>query len=324
MLFGFVAMVGWASAQRTALPLTLVSDVPLPGPTNRFDYASLDRSTNRLYLAHMDADELLTFDVSRRTVIRRTSAAGVHGVISVPAIHRLYATATDDHALLTIDSRSGRVLRTAPAGEYPDGLAYDPRNRKVFVSDESGGADLVFSAAGRRIGTVVLGGEAGNTKYDDGSGRIVVAVQTHNQLAVINPRSNKIVRRVDLRGCDHPHGLQVDSFRRLLFVACDGNARLLTLDLKYEMQRTGIATVGESPDVLAFDPGRRLLYVAAESGDVAMFAEHGRRLVKLGEAKLADSAHTVAVDPRTHLVYFPLEHGSGDRPELRIMAPRRR
>jgi hypothetical protein len=55
-----------------------------------------------------------------------------------------------------------------------------------------------------------------------------------------------------------------------------------------------------------------------------MFAEHGRRLVKLGQAKLADNAHTVAVDPHTHLVYFPLEQGSGDRPELRIMAPTRR
>ena len=85
----------------------------------------------------------------------------------------------------------------------------------------------------------------------------------------------------------------MDSPRRLLFVACDGNARLLTLDLR-RMQRIGAATVGESPDVLAFDPVRRLLYVAAESGDVAMFTEQGRRLVKLGQAKLADNAHTVA------------------------------
>ena len=54
-----------------------------------------------------------------------------------------------------------------------------------------------------------------------------------------------------------------------------------------------------------------------------MFTEQGRRLVKLGQAKLADNAHTVAVDPRTHLVYFRLEHGSGDGPELRIMAPTR-
>lgn len=321
---GLVATVAWASAKSSAsLPLKLVANVPLPGPTNRFDYTSFDPTTSRLYLAHMDAGELLTFDVRHRRVIETTPAPGVHGVISVPTIHRVYATATDHHALLTIDSRSSRVLKTAPAGEYPDGLAYDPTNRKVFVSDESGGVDSVFSAAGRRIGTVALGGEAGNTKYDDGSRRIIIAVQTRNQLAVINPRSNKVVQRANLPGCDHPHGLQVDSPRRLLFVACDGNARLLTLDLRNHMQRIGSTTVGEGPDVLAFDPKRQLLYVAAESGDVAMFAEHGRRLVKLGQAKVADNAHTVAVDPHTHLVYFPLEQGSDDRPELRIMAPTR-
>ena len=124
------------------------------------------------------------------------------------------------------------------------------------------------------------------------------------------------VPRSHLAGCDHPHGLYVDAPRRLAFVACDGNARLFTLDLE-RLRPTGVQTVGESPDVLAFDPGLRRLYVAAESGEVAVFSERGRRLVKLGQALLADEAHTVAVDPRTHLVYFPLEGG----PVLRVMRP---
>jgi len=303
-------------------PLDVVGNVPLPGPSNRFDYTSLDPTTNRLYLAHMDADELLVFDVRRRRVVETIRAPGVHGVIAVPAIHRVYATATDDRQLLTIDARTGRVLRRAPAGDYPDGLAYAPRERRVFVSDESGGVDSVFDADGRRIATVSLGGEAGNTTYDEGSGRILVAVQTRNQLAVVDPRSTRVVRRVDLAGCDHPHGVRVDAPRRLAFVACDGNARLLTLDLE-RLRVIGRATVGDGPDVLAFDPRLRRLYVAAESGEVAVFAERGRQLRKLGQWKLADNAHTVAVDPRTHLVYFPLERGRRGAPELRITAPSR-
>jgi DNA-binding beta-propeller fold protein YncE len=81
------------------------------------------------------------------------------------------------------------------------------------------------------------------------------------------------------------------------------------------------ASVGRSPDVLAFDPVRGRLYVAAESGEVAVFAERGRSLAKLGQAKVADEAHSVAVDPRTQLVYFPLESGSSGRPSLLIMRP---
>jgi DNA-binding beta-propeller fold protein YncE len=131
------------------------------------------------------------------------------------------------------------------------------------------------------------------------------------------------VHRIALPGCDHDHGLNVDAQRRLAFVACDGNAKLLTLDLK-RMTVTGTADVGDSPDVLAFDRSLRRLYVAAESGEVAVFAEHGRRLVKLGQAKLAPNAHTVAVDSRTHLVYFPLEPGSNGKPQLLVMKPRQR
>ena len=305
-------------SDESPLPLRQVASVHLPGAANRFDYQSLDPTTNRLWLAHMNAGELLAFDVRRRRVVKTIDAPGVHGVIAVPAVHRVYATATDDHELLTIDSRTGRVLEHAPAGDYPDGLAYDPVERRVFVSDENGGIETVFDRNGRRAGAVPLGGEAGNVQYDRGSGRIMVDVQTRDVVAVIDPRSRRIVRRIALPGCDHPHGLLVDSPRRLAFVACAGNARLVTLDLK-TMRPVATDGIGDGPDVLAFDTSLRRLYVAGEGGEVAVFAERGRRLHKLGQAKLADNAHTVAVDPRTHLVYFPLEDG----PELRIMAPTR-
>jgi DNA-binding beta-propeller fold protein YncE len=185
------------SATARSLPLKLVANVPLPGPSNRFDYTSLDPTTNRLYIAHMDAGELLVFDTTKRRVIRTITA---------------------------------------------------------------------------------------------------------------------------LAGCNHDHGLLVDAPHRLAFVACDGNARLLTLDLT-RMKVTGSASVGASPDVLAFDTTLERLYVSSEIGDVTVLAERGRRLVKLGQSLLAPFAHTVAVDPRTHLVYFPLQSGSSGRPQLRIMAP---
>jgi DNA-binding beta-propeller fold protein YncE len=304
----------------SALPLKLVANVALPGPSNRFDYTSLDPTTSRLYIAHMNAGQLLVFDTNSRRVVRTIAAPGVHGVIAVPQLHRVYASATDARQLLTIDSRTGRVLTRAPAGTYPDGLVYDPAERHVFVSDESGGIEAVFDAAGHRIATVQLGGEAGNVQYDPGSGKVLADVQTRNQVAVIDPRSNRVVRRVALPGCDHSHGLYVDAPRRLAFVACDGNGQLLTLDL-ITMKVTGSMQVGTSPDVLAFDKSLRRLYVAAESGDVAIFAERGRKLTELGQGPLAPNAHTVAVDSATHLVYFPLQSGPAGRPQLRIMMP---
>jgi hypothetical protein len=53
----------------------------------------------------------------------------VHGVIAVPQLRRVYASATDAREVITLDSRTGKVIARAPAGQYPDGLAYDPVRR---------------------------------------------------------------------------------------------------------------------------------------------------------------------------------------------------
>src|SRR3954452_899554 len=108
------------------LPLKTVARVPLSGPSVRFDYTSIDPTTNRLWIAHMNASQLLAFDVRRRKIVKTLPAPGVHGVIAVPQLGRVFASATDARQALTIDAGSGSILARAPAGSYPDGLAYDP------------------------------------------------------------------------------------------------------------------------------------------------------------------------------------------------------
>jgi DNA-binding beta-propeller fold protein YncE len=304
----------------TALPLKTVATVKLPGGSSRLDYASIDSNRHRLYIAHLGGGLVIVFDTKNRRVVKTIPAPSAHGILAVPELGRVFASATGDHEVLTIDERTLKVIGSAPAGDYPDGIAWDPDTRHVYVSDESGGIETVLTAAGRRVATVQLDGEAGNVQYDSGSRRVLVDVQSRNDIAVIDPRTQRVVRRVGLSasGCQHDHGLLVDAPRRLAFVACDANALLLTLDLD-KLKVIGKATVGGSPDVLAFDTSLRRLYVSSESGEVAVFAERGHGLTKLGQSFLAPLAHTVAVDSTTHLVYFPLQIG----PVLRIMKPTR-
>jgi DNA-binding beta-propeller fold protein YncE len=314
------AAIGSISAASSGLPLQEVARVALSGPPVRFDYTNFDPSTGWLWISHMDADELLAFDTRTRKIVRTISVPGVHGVIAVPALGRVYASATNDRQVLTIDSRSGKILARAPAGEYPDGLAYDPAQKHVFVSDEAGGVETVISAWGKRIATIPLGGQAGNVQYDSRSGDVLADVQTRNQIAVIDPRTDRIIKRISVPHCVNDHSLYIDAAHRLAFVTCDGSATLLTLDLR-TMKFTSYADVGVAPDVLAYDPALRRLYVSAESGTVAVFVETAHAARRLGLAFLAHEAHTVAVDPATHLVYFPLEEGSTGEPQLLIMKP---
>jgi hypothetical protein len=49
-----------------------------------FDYQSIDPSQGRLYIAHMNADQLVVFDVKKREAVANLDGfANVHGVLAV-------------------------------------------------------------------------------------------------------------------------------------------------------------------------------------------------------------------------------------------------
>lgn len=300
-----------------ALPLRPVGEVALPGGGSRFDYASLDADRGLLFVAHLGASEVIEVDVHARHVVRVIpNVSQVHGALVVPAMHRVYATATGSNAMLTLDEDTGQVLHQSPTGKYPDGLAYDPRRNAVWTTNETGGSETVIDATtGTVRGSVDLGGEVGNVAYDPVGDQMLVDVQGHNELAVLNPATLAVIRRVALPGCDHDHGLALDPAERLAFVACDGNATLLTVDTN-TWTVTGTAPVGQEPDVLAYDPGARQLYVATESGWLTVLDERDRRLTVAGSDFLADNAHVVAVDPITHHSFYPVPAGASGQPSL--------
>ncbi|MFL5662443.1 MAG: YncE family protein [Ktedonobacteraceae bacterium] len=300
------------------LELGRVVDIPLAGGPTRFDYQSLDPQTGLLFIAHSGADMLTVFDTRAKRIIANISnIAHVHGVLAVAQLGRVYATDSDDNLVYVIDERTMHTVAKIQVGDGPDGLTYDPSTHRVFVSDEAGQNDAVIDTQTEKLVTMIsLGGEAGNTQYDPGSHHIFVAVQTLNQLVTIDPVTLHVINRSPLPGCDHDHGLNIDAPQRLAFVACDGNATLLMVDLQ-TMQVISSQSVGKNPDVLALDMGWHYLYIASESGVVTVFDEHGRTLRKVAEGFIAFDAHSVAVDQETHNLYLPLENVN-NQPFLRI------
>ncbi|HVS82965.1 MAG TPA: YncE family protein [Pyrinomonadaceae bacterium] len=303
------------------LALRTVRDVPLSGGATRFDYQSFDPNTGRLYIAHLGDGTMAVFDTNKETQVDEvTNLPRVHGILAVPELHRVYASATGSNELAVIDDGALQVIARAPAGDYPDGVAYASKANKIYVSDLHGKTDTVIDAkTNQRVTTIALGGGAGNTQYDSVSEHIFVTVHGQNELAEIDPNKDQVIGHYPLPGCSGSHGLYIDSEHRLAFVACEENAKLAVFDLEAK-KLTAIQSVGADPDVLAFDKGFGRLYVSAESGIITIFDERGRNLEKVSEGFFAPNAHSVAVDSRTHRVYFPLQNVGG-KPILRIALP---
>ncbi|WP_231611583.1 YncE family protein [Rhodococcus sp. CX] len=190
-----------------------VAQVELTGGPVRFDYTSLDSGRGLLFIAHMGAGEIVEVDVRSHQVVRTvTDVPDVHGVLAVPDKHRVYATATGRNQLVAFDEDTGEVLFTAPTGEYPDGLAYDPIRNTVWTTNEHAGTETVVDAdSGAVRATVDLGGEVSNVVYDPVIARMVVAVQGRGDLAEIDPAGYTVTDRIPIPGCDSPHGQVLDA-----------------------------------------------------------------------------------------------------------------
>ena len=76
---------GWSGPVRPALPapkagLKLVGEVVLPGPASRFDYQSVDPTTGRIYMNHMNAGRTVVFNAdSGRVITEIKGRSASHG-----------------------------------------------------------------------------------------------------------------------------------------------------------------------------------------------------------------------------------------------------
>src|SRR5689334_23704062 len=86
---------GSPTESATTLPLRTLRDIPLGGGATRFDYQSIDSDSGRLYIAHLGDNTLSVFDTQKEVVLGEVKTLSrVHGVLSVPELHRVFASAT--------------------------------------------------------------------------------------------------------------------------------------------------------------------------------------------------------------------------------------
>jgi DNA-binding beta-propeller fold protein YncE len=320
----------------------LVGDYPLGASVNRTDYESVDARERRLYIAKMGGGQLLVFDLDRNKLVAQLDGfPKVTGVLAVPELHKVYASVPGSgivgslfvglgmaglsrgHGEIVVrDTQTLKQRARLPGGVFPDGIAYDPENHRIFVSDELGSAiSAIDGKADKLISYIEVGGQVGNVRYDAVTRKIYVPVQSHNELIAIDPARLTVTARHVLIGCEHPHGFIVAPKGTTGYVACDENDRLLTVDLS-SGRILNKQPVAHDPDVLAIDPVSGRLYVATESGDLSTYDVAVPDAPKsLGDVFIAEDAHTLAVDPVTHRLYFALANLNG-RAALRVLAPK--
>lgn len=319
-----------------------IGDFPLGERTDRIDYESLDPTTGKLFIAKMGAGTLVVFDtVQNRVVQELPGFPKATGTLAVPQLHRLYVSvpgagllpsiavglgmvglSSGRGALAVLDTVDMHELARMPGGVFPDGITFDPRRSRVFVSDEFGGAVLAYDAAANQpLARIDTHGEVGNTRYDLVTDKIYAPIQSKNRMAVIDPATLRLLDSIPLPGGRHPHGLLIAPGAAIAYVACDGDDRLLTVDL-VSGKVLSVLPVAHDPDVLAVDDGLKRLYVAAESGVLETYdISKPTSPVSLGDVFIGEGAHTLAVDQVSHRLFLGLAD-IGGKAIMRVLVPK--
>jgi DNA-binding beta-propeller fold protein YncE len=146
--------------------LTEIGDFSLGAASDRMDYQSLDATTGRLYISQMGAGKLLVFDVTHKKLLSAIDGfPKTTGVLVVPDLHKVYSSvpgsgiirdisvglgmvglSSGGGKIAIVDTRTLQRVASVAGGLFPDGIAYDPKELRIFVSDELEGAIFVIDA----------------------------------------------------------------------------------------------------------------------------------------------------------------------------------
>ncbi len=290
------------------MALACVGFVPIPaGERPGFDHADVYQPSAagdpRLYVAHTGADRIEVIDCGTRTYLRALpDLPGVAGVL-VNSAHDLLFSADRACARVSIYRCSDEALLVrVPVGPHPNGLAYDPGRRRLFVLNlgdppGEGCTASVVSIDDLRVDTVPLPGRPRWAVYDPASDRVYVNVRAPAQIVVLGPTRPWLAAAFPVPAAG-PHGLALGNGR--LFCAAD-DGTLVALRTDTGAVEATLPLAGE-PDVIMRDAEHGRLYVAVGSPGIVHVVDESR-LAMLETVPTESGAHTTGWDSTTRTLY---------------------
>lgn len=288
----------------------LVARQVLEGPV-RWDYLAVDSGHHRVFLTR--GDHVDVFDAVSKSVIGSiANTAGVHGVAVAPDRDRGYASNGGSDSVTVFMLSSLKEVATVKVGAKPDSIVYDAKSTRVFVANAKDKSLSVIDAESNKlIHTITLPGGP-ETAVVDGKGRLYIALEDKNAIAVIDTESMKVLQLFDVSAvCEEPAGLAIDPSSTRLFAGCH-NGKMAIID-GHSGKVLAAPTIGQGNDATAFDPVRKLAFASNGDGTLTLVDGNAPHQV-LQTLATMPRARTMALDPVSHSVFLVSAEVSVDAP----------
>ena len=281
----------------------LVASIALGAP-ERWDYASFDPVSKRVYVAH--GDYLSVVDTIRNVVAGKVGPfpGGTHGSVALSDLQVAYTDDGEAGTAQAFDPTSLHVRKQIPAAPDADGIVYDPASRHVFViNGDSGSITVIDPRTDTAVNTIKVGAGL-EAAIPDGKGKLFVDGVEQHDIVSIDTKTNRVLAHYAMPECERPHGIAIDAETRRVFATC-ANKRMIVVDAD---KGTNIAAlpIGASSDGAVFDPIHKYAISSNGEGTLSIVKEvDATHFLKLADVPTQRSARTIAIDPSTGRIFLP-------------------
>ena len=281
----------------------LLKKIPVVNSEGTWDFATIDESARRLYVAH--ETQVDVFDLEKESAIGKISGAkGAHGIAIAPESGTGFITNGDGAFVTQFGLKNLEVLKTIPTGNLPDAIVYDPSSQRVFSFNTVGRNSTVIDAASAKVvATIPLDGKP-EFAVSDYEGHVFVDLVDKAIVAQIDPQKLEVTNRWPVDGCDRPTSMAIDRKNHRLFVGCR-NFLLAVINSDNGKKLTTLP-IGDNVDTTAFDPETGLIFSSTEDGVITVAHEDDpNTFTSVGTVKTQNGSKTMALDLKTHRLFVP-------------------
>jgi DNA-binding beta-propeller fold protein YncE len=295
------AATAWAVMPASTPTFKVSGDIPLAGPV-RWDYAYVDAAAHRLYVAHGTQTEVID-TTTDKPVGRIDGTAGVHGIAVAPTLGRIFTSNGADNQIGVYDLATRQRLRTITAGTKPDAIVYEPLTQRVVAfNNHSNDITLADAKSGELIGAAIPTGGEPEFAVVDGQGSVFFNIEDRAEVAVLDARAGRIVKRYSLAPCERPTGLDRDPQGRLYSVCGNG---LMVVSNPATGKVVGQAPIGQGADGVVWLDGLAISANGRDGTASAVAETAPGRFETVATWPVARGARTVAADRGLHKLYLP-------------------
>lgn len=298
------ASIAYAADAYTGYKVSKV--IPLPGKNPRWDHVSVDPANRNVFIGRRD-DGVWVYNIDSGQVKQIENTKGTNGAAIAPELGLGMSDNGTFDSVTVFDLKTLAVKSNIKVPKDTDGVGWEPVTKTAYVNNGEEGSITLFDPATGKIGETIA---LANTKKPeffgaDGKGRVFVALQDKNQVAVVDFKTKKLATTWPV-DCQAPTGMHYEDKSDRLFVSCRGTKPVMAVIDPNSGKTVTTIPIGVNTDAVLWNPIEKLVMSPnGLSGTLSVVKQDGPDAYHLVETVATRiNARTGTVDPKSGTVFL--------------------